>query len=246
MKKIRIVIPCYNEEKRFPSEDFLDFMQQTQADVSFCFVNDGSSDNTLELLHSMRAIYQDRITVLDLKKNVGKAEAVRLCLLANSGEEDIDFLAYLDADFATSPQELMRIYTKVIANSYIIMGIGSRWQHLGANIQRDTKRHYFGRIFATIASIILRLPIYDTQCGAKVIKREIVPEIFNTPFISRWLFDVEVLARIIRYYGLEDVKNRIIEVPLNEWLEKGNSKIKLKDMIFIPNELFKIYKKYRS
>jgi hypothetical protein len=122
--------------------------------------------------------------------------------------------------------------------------MGARWQRLGAEINRNTTRHYFGRFFATLASIILDLKVYDTQCGAKVIHHSLIDSITNEKFISKWLFDVEILARIIKQHGKNKTEASIIEYPLSKWTEIGGSKIKLLDLLKVPIELLHIYRKY--
>jgi dolichyl-phosphate beta-glucosyltransferase len=248
MSNLVIVIPCYNEVLRFPNKDFIDFLKKTSNQIFFCFVNDGSIDTTFEMLEKLQVLYSERIEILNLKQNVGKAEAVRsgINYMYNHQKIKGEYFAFLDADLATPLDELMIIYNKIKSNQKYKLVLGSRWQRLGANIERKVLRHYLGRIFATFASIILKLRVYDTQCGAKILHRTIINVTCKEAFISKWLFDVEILARIINKFGPIDAENILVEVPLNVWYEKGGSKLRLKDLINVPVDLIKIKYKYFS
>ncbi len=243
-KTLCVVVPCYNEAIRFPYEEFIDFLNRKSPQYFICLVNDGSSDETYPMLQKLANNYPDYVSVLNFQKNSGKAEAVRKALIHCSANTQFDYIAYLDADLATSFEELIVIFNEVTSKPDILLGMGARWQHLGANIQRDPSRHYFGRFFATMASLILKLPVYDTQCGAKIIKSDIIPEVFAKEFISKWIFDVEVIGRVIKKVGLERARKSIIEVPLRTWTEKGDSKITFRDLTRIPYDLFKIAREY--
>ena len=121
--------------------------------------------------------------------------------------------------------------------------MGSRIKLIGNKVNRSLKRHYFGRIFATIISqFILKVPIYDTQCGAKIFNSKVIDVLFDKPFQSKWLFDVELLLRLKNNnYNLQ---NTVVEIPLNEWTEMGNSKIKFTEVLSFPFQLIKIYFHY--
>ncbi|MCL2413617.1 MAG: hypothetical protein FWC98_05730, partial [Bacteroidales bacterium] len=121
---------------------------------------------------------------------------------------------------------------------------GLRLMRLGANVRRKTSRHFLGRIFATVASNVLKLPVYDTQCGAKLYKAELVPNLFDEKFTTRWLFDVEVLARYVRHYGSDRAKVNIYEYPVFAWEDKHGSQVKIKDFVKAPLELWKIKQRY--
>lgn len=241
MQKVCVVIPCFNEEKRFPVHYFLGCLNNN-PEYFFCLVNDGSTDNTTILLESIKSYREERIMVLDLKVNVGKAEAVRMGVFKALEWNTFSYIAYFDADFSTPLSELQGFLS--FGNKYYFI-VGSRIKHMGSIIERSNMEHYFGRAFSTLASNILHLPVYDTQCGAKLINAKIVPIIFKEPFISRWLFDIEIFARIITDFGYDKACQIIKEVPLSTWIEKGGSKIKPSYIFKIPFELLKIRLKYK-
>ena len=123
---------------------------------------------------------------------------------------------------------------------------GSRILRLGASIHRSFFRHYFGRVFATVASNILNIPVYDTQCGAKLFRAEHAELIFSEHFLSRWFFDVELFARSIELMGRQKTVHSIYEVPLSQWHDQGVSKVSWGSMIRTPIELLRIYYHYRN
>jgi hypothetical protein len=122
------------------------------------------------------------------------------------------------------------------------MVFGSRVKLLGRRIVRKPHRHYLGRIFATVVSNVLRLPVYDTQCGAKLFRRTSqLAVVLQNPFRSRWIFDVEILARFIHTCGIEYVKNSVYEYPLAEWCDIGGSKVKPGDFLKALGDLLRIW-----
>ncbi|NJM15510.1 MAG: hypothetical protein HC896_09200 [Bacteroidales bacterium] len=121
--------------------------------------------------------------------------------------------------------------------------MGSRIKRLGTSINRKSYRHYLGRLFATAAAKILRLGVYDTQCGAKLFHVSII-DIFNGPFVTKWLFDVELLARINKQFP-EVFSGKFIEYPLAAWEDVSGSKLKFSYYFKVPIELWRIHKKYK-
>jgi len=243
MQKICVIIPCYNEEARFPRNAFLEFLLSNN-EFHYCLVNDGSKDATATMLYELHKSAPERIKVLDFKKNGGKAEAVRHGMIEAIKWKTFDGLAYFDADFSAPLNQLYLLINAFKKNTDSFFILGSRVKRMGAIISRSPKRHYLGRIFSTFASIILKLPVYDTQCGAKLISSVEVSDIFAEPFISRWLFDIEIMARFIKKYGAEKCLQGLIEVPLEHWKEVGDSRIKSSHLIKIPLELLRIKRRY--
>lgn len=243
---IGIVIPCYNEEQRLPVEQITDLLRRDE-EIELCMVNDGSSDGTGQLLNDLALEYPERIKVLELEKNSGKAEAVRQGMLKMAEESDADYIGYFDADLATPLEEARKLIERVPLDSKVAMVAGSRVMLLGStNIQRSWYRHYFGRVFATTVSNMLDLPVYDTQCGAKMFKTGAVKDMFMEPFISKWLFDVELFYRCMIKYGRKEASERIHELNVSQWHEIGGSKIAPGFILKVPLELWKIKRNYAS
>lgn len=238
------IVPCYNEFERLSTEQFINVLRKNDT-IQFCFVNDASTDHTLDLLNGLKQSYPERVHVLDLRKNVGKAEAIRQGVLFMSRVTQSEFIAYLDADLSAPLTELLRLYT-IIQSEQLLFVFGSRVAIYGSKINRNFFRHYLGRVFATGASMVLNMVIYDTQCGLKIFHKDIAQELFEKPFISRWLFDIEIIARLKLNYNESEMLNLMKEVPLNEWIEKGDSKLRIRDLLRIPLLFIKIKYHYSN
>jgi glycosyltransferase involved in cell wall biosynthesis len=245
MQKICLIIPCYNEDKRFNKQHFLEFFLKNPL-IDFCFVNDGSSDNTEAMLSALSTTHSDRITLVNLRDNVGKAEAIRKAVLVCLDKGQYDYVGYIDADFSAPLYEVNHIiaFCKGELSHYIIAG--SRIKRLGAVIKRSPVRHYLGRVFATFASLLLKLPVYDSQCGLKLIRANIASALFKDPFITKWLFDLELWFRLRNLVGLESAGLQTLEVPLTDWQEKKGSKIQPAQFLKAPLNLVKIHFKYNT
>lgn len=227
MRSAVIVVPCYNEAARFDAGRFLAFAAAAPW-VRFVLVDDGSTDGTAAVLETLRQRAPASFEVLRLPTNSGKAEAVRRGLLAAcaAGPEAV---GYWDADLATPLDAIGDLAAVLDERPGVALVMGSRVKLLGRQIERSAVRHYCGRVFATAVSIILRLGVYDTQCGAKLFRMsEDLPALFAAPFRSRWIFDVEVLARMAaarRTRGLGPLEEAVCEYPLEVWCDVPGSKI---------------------
>jgi glycosyltransferase involved in cell wall biosynthesis len=222
-----IVIPCYNEERRLPEAELVRLIER--PGVRVLLVDDGSTDDTLTVLRDLARRHPDRIEVMALPGNRGKAEAVRAGLgRALTGGAEI--VAYADADMATPASELLRLVDVLLVSGARAV-LGARIARLGADIRRRQGRHYLGRMFATLASAVLREAVYDTQCGAKVFRAGAALEAaVAEPFHSRWAFDVELIGRLAVHAGGVKAAG-IIEEPLRRWGDIEGSKIRFLQMV---------------
>ena len=220
-----VVVPCFNEAARL-DPDKLDVLA-TAAEARVLAVDDGSTDDTAARLDKLVSGDRDRYELLALGANHGKGEAVRRGLLA-AVEAGADLVAYCDADFATPPAEVARLVATLRAHDDAGVVLGSRVALMGSDIHRSAFRHYTGRLFATAGSLVLGVPVYDTQCGAKAFRvTGALRESLATPFVSRWAFDVELLGRLLRHGDAAppDGAGRFVELPLRQWREPGGSKL---------------------
>lgn len=242
-----IVVPCYNEAERLPVEAFQGFARRTRG-IRFLFVDDGSTDATFDVLRALKASSPDSFDVLALAANAGKGEAVRHGFLA-ALESDPDYVGFWDADLATPLEAIPEFRDVLDGRPDIEMAFGARVRLLGRAIRRNRLRHLLGRLFAITASLFLRVDIYDTQCGAKLFRvTPDLPVLFQEPFATRWIFDVEIIARLMRARtGTErpQVRDIVYEVPLSEWRDAAGSKIKVRDFVIAIFGMIDILRKYR-
>jgi len=242
-QRVVIVVPCYNESNRLPVTLFEDFLADPQCGC--VFVDDGSTDGTLNVLDSIRAGREEHVSVVRCPSNRGKAEAVRYGI-QHALEKDADFYGFWDADLATPLGAVWDFCSVLEREPAVDMVFGSRVRLLGRHIERRALRHYAGRAFATVVSWVLRLPVYDTQCGAKIFRsRDLVGKLFERPFLSRWVFDVELIARYIQVTGSPQIAAKgIYECPLHEWTDVAGSRLKLSDFGVAFWDIVRIYRKY--
>jgi len=241
-----IVVPCYNEADRLDADTFTAYAAAGPR-VSFLFVNDGSTDNTAAVLEALHRSNPSVFDVHSMERNLGKAEAVRVGML-KAFEGGAAIVGFWDADLSTPLRELDCFLDLLEQRPDIEMVFGARINLLGRSINRKLSRHYIGRIFATVVATVLGLPIYDTQCGAKLFRANNgFVELLREPFLSKWIFDVEIIARsIAARHGTDrpSVRDTVYELPLREWNDVDGSKLRLRDFVIGSGDFLRIYRKY--
>ncbi len=235
---VGVVIPCYNEADRLSSDAFKDFASKNLG-YHLCFVNDGSTDNTLEVLEQLRKGSENTISVYNCEKNGGKAEAVRQGVLHLTKDSQFDYIGYLDADLSTDFRDFDALVKTIEKSDFKIVS-GSRISRMGADITKESARKIISKTINLIIQRILMMPFKDTQCGAKIMDREIASTMFNKKFITRWLFDVEIFMRMKKKYGKNEVQKLICEQPLKRWIHADGSKLSMKDSLKIVGQLAQI------
>ena len=241
--KVVIIIPCYNEAERLDTNNFIDYLSQN-THLHFIFVDDGSTDNTNLIINQIISKFDSLVSLLINETNKGKAESVRLGVI-ESYKMNPDYVGFLDADLATPIEEIDNLLKIIKKDKTKEVVFSSRIQLIGNGIKRKFFRHFIGRIFATCVSLLLKIQIYDTQCGAKIFSKKICEVIFVERFISPWLFDVELFAWLLNVYGMEKTIQMSYEHPVSKWIDIDGSKVKPIFFLKAPFELLKIALHYK-
>ncbi len=210
-----ILIPAYNEEARIEPvlRDYAQFFQRNYSGKCRIFVVlNGCTDDTLGVVRRVAADFPE-VRALEFRSAIGKGGALIEGLrLASLG----DVIGYTDADGATPPRAFLDLVKKIGAADCVI---GSRWIPGAVIHQSQTgKRQFASRAFHLIVQLLFWMNIRDTQCGAKVIKREVVEKIHEKLLIADMAFDINLLVAIKR------AGFKILEVP-TEWTDKAGSKV---------------------
>ncbi|MDE1160576.1 MAG: glycosyltransferase family 2 protein [Acidobacteriaceae bacterium] len=228
--RLSIVIPAYNEAQRI--EDTLErvvlAVAQRQWDAEVLVVDDGSTDETIDIIHRWMDRYQ-YIKLVQNPGNRGKGFSVRNGLLQAAGE----IVMFTDADLSAPIEEAERLFKALEAGADV--AIGSRWLDKQRQIvHQPLYRRFFGRCFNYVTRKFIGLPYKDTQCGFKAFKHDAAQVIFRLQTIERWGFDPEILfiARRLRF--------KIVEVPVT-WGHDERSRISyLKDGMKMLEEMAQI------
>jgi glycosyltransferase involved in cell wall biosynthesis len=241
--RVALVVPCYIEAARLAPATFLAFLPPRPW-LTLLFVDDGSHDGTVGMLESIEAACAGQVRVLRLA-HAGKAEAVRAGVVEAAGWQP-DYIGFWDADLSTPLEALDDFVALARRRPDVDLLLGSRVNLMGRENQRSSARHYVSRIFATAASIALDLPVYDTQCGAKVLRvNEATATLFAEPFRSPWIFDVELIARYLRLSagpGEPPRRDRLYELVVPAWHDVPGSKLRWHDFARAAVELAHIWR----
>ena len=225
-----IIIPAYNESARIPATltAVLECIRAHHWLAEVVVVNDGSTDNTVEVVRSFMASAPE-LRILENPGNRGKGYSVRSGMIDARGE----VLLFTDSDLSAPIEEAERLFAAIEAGAQI--AIGSRWLEAGRQTHRQPfYRQFFGRCFNGVTRMVMGLPFADTQCGFKAFTREAAQAIFPRQTITRWGFDPEILFIAIKH------GYRVAEVPVS-WAHDERSRVSyLKDGLKMLEEILTI------
>ena len=237
---IALVVPCYNEARRFNLGDWKRVAEL--PGISLIFVNDGSTDDTQKVLRGM--CDESGARYVHLPSNLGKSEAVRLGMLSAFEDGDHEFTAvgFIDSDGAFSLKEIeriMSIFHQRTSSPYDFDCVwSSRVVLAGRMVKRTKTRYYLGRIVASLVTSRISECPYDTQSGLKIWKMSTeLRQTIQQPFETRWLFEIEIMKR---WQKMHHRKICIWEEPLEYWKDVSGSKIGFKESFRIIKEIIKI------
>jgi len=220
---ISIVIPAYNEEKRIPKTleaygAFFSNLKKTQEikDFEIIIVINNTTDNTIGVVKRFKSKFKE-INYLNFKEG-GKGFAVKEGFKAAIDHQS-DLIGFVDADLATPPNAFYGLVRHIRDADGIV---ASRYLK-GSQItpKFSFRRVVVAKIFNLIVRALFFLNFSDTQCGAKLFKREALKKIIPWLTISQWAFDIDLL------YQCKRMGFKIKEIP-TQWKEMEESKLDLK------------------
>ena len=230
METYSFILPAYNESERLTSSlpKVLSYVRQRQLDAEIIVVNDGSKDDTADIVRKF-ADADPCIRLLENPGNRGKGYSVRNGMLHARG----DILLFSDTDLSSPIYEADKLFAALRDGADV--AIGSRW--LRRELQTEPQplvRQLYGRLFNLGLRIFLGLNFKDTQCGFKAFTREAAHVIFPRQQIERWGFDPEILFLARKF------KLKTVEVPV-EWAHDHRSKISpLRDGLRMGSEVLQV------
>ena len=237
-KKISIIIPAYNEEKRIEKtirtyhQFFLEKQQQTGLAFEFVIVLNGCKDNTIGVVEGIRNdVTTNTIVIIDIPQ-AGKGLAIKTGF-ADALTRNNDLIGFVDADMATQPAAFYDLVTNMNGNDGVI---ASRYMP-GAEISppRPAYKRYGSRlIYEPLVWLFLGLSYYDLQCGAKLFKREVLSVVVPQLIITQWAFDTELL------YLCKKNGFRVKEIP-TVWQDQADSKLTLGSGMRMLGAIIKIW-----
>jgi glycosyltransferase involved in cell wall biosynthesis len=209
-----IVIPAYNESERIALtlERVLTHVRERNWNAEILVVNDGSSDNTADIVRRFAAQHGN-LALIENPGNRGKGYSVRNGMLHASGE----VVLFSDADLSSPIEEADKLFAALAAGADV--AIGSRWLRTELQTQRQPlHRQLLGRVFNLLLRVVLGLHYRDTQCGFKAFTRRATHLIFPLQHIERWGFDPEILF-LAHKFGL-----KVQEEPV-QWAHREGTRI---------------------
>lgn len=212
-----IVLPCYKEHDRLPGY-LQDLKKQlTGLAVELIIVDDGSPAESFNLLKSKIAGLLNAFVKLErYENNQGKGFAIAYGIGLAKGR----IVGFVDSDGAIPAHEVRNALDYYIKNDQYDMLVFSRIKMLGKSVERSFMRHLSGRIFVTIISLLFGIPVYDSQCGFKLFKKEIYELLKCKITDTRWVWDTQLL--ILFYINNRQIK----EIPI-DWKDIAGSKVKI-------------------
>ena len=221
---IKIVIPAFRESTRIGNyvSELTAAIATRALPFNILVVDDGSGLAELKKTEAVLAPflknYPTIVHLLALPENQGKGGAIK------AGWDDLrfpaEYLAFVDADGSVPAAETIRFLEQVPGSGEKTCLFGSRIKMLGRTIHRSLFRHLIGRVFATLVSVSLDLPIYDSQCGCKVIPAHAYQRIRSVLQENGFAFDVELTAALMAAGCV------VREVPV-DWSDVPGSKLAL-------------------
>lgn len=221
--KLSLIIPAYNEEGRIESVllDYCNYFPNQEIIV----VCNGCGDNTPNIVRRLCSKYS-QIKFLDFEEKLGKGRAIIEGFKAAGGDK----VGFVDADESVGPDDVKRMYDALVNIDGVIASRKLKDSRILVN--QPLRRRIASKTFNILVRMIFGLHFKDTQCGAKVFKKEAITSVVNELTTRGFEFDVELL------WKLKKKGCRVAEFPIT-WKHSEGSTFSLWNA---PGMLFSLLK----
>lgn len=215
--KLSVVVPCYNEEKRFKVgfAHYCAYLKKQKYSWELIFVNDGSTDKTLELMKELKAVNKN-IKIVTYPKNHGKGYAICQGIKAAKG----DYILFTDLDHSVPISTIESFYKYFDDGADVVIG-SRRVRDAKILVHQKPFREILGRGFTFLVRLLVDFKIRDATCGFKAFRREVAKKIFPKLTVFDWAFDAEIIY-LCQKFGL-----RLAQAPVS-WSDVKDTKVNLK------------------
>jgi len=233
---LSIVIPCYKEEKRLEPglSRAVDYLSSHVHDrFEMIFVNDGSTDRTVEILEAAKRRYADiPIEIISYSPNRGKGYAVKSGVLHSHGDQ----VLVMDSDFSIELSEMFK-FLEALDSADIV--IGTKKHRLTETLRpQNPLRRFLGKGYTILTNIVLGLRFTDITCSFKAFRGKVARDIFERQRINRWSYDSETL------FLAKKLKYTVQELPVKWHHEEHSSVSPFIDTLRSSRELLAILSNY--
>ena len=209
MKKLSVVIPCYNEQETIAI--YLNEMKKIESELplafEYIFINDGSKDDTLLILREVADRY-DNVNFISFSRNFGKEAALLAGLKATTG----DFVTVMDVDLQDPPELLPQMYQK-IQEGYDIVGT-RRSSRTGEPVIRS----FFAKKFYQVINQISDTEMVDGARDFRLMTRQVVDAILELDEVNRFSKGIFSWVGFDTYYiSYENRERSAGETTWNFW-----------------------------
>jgi len=210
-----LIIPAYNEENRIKDtlEAYRDELHKSSIDFEIIVEMDGCTDRTPEIVKELATKFPE-IKFIEFKERLGKGGGILKGFEVAKGS----IVGFVDADCSVPPQEFVKLL-KEIKNGFD-GAIASRRAEGSIVKNQPLLRKVLSKCFNIYVRLMFGLPFKDTQCGAKVFRREVLEKILPQLNMKGFAFDVNLLY-LVHKHGF-----KIKEVGVS-WIDKYGSKVKI-------------------
>lgn len=205
--KVGLIIPCYNISSKIDIHK-IEFLINTYKNFHLCFINNGSKDDSLSTLNSLRDKYLNRIAVIDVKKKLLKTAAIRVGTRFYYSNYIVDYVGIIDIDLSIDYKEFSNLLDKLHNKRNLIMVLGSRNTKI-KNIRKNLINTLLMSFLINFSTRLFKIPHKIMEFDIIIFRAKYIPIMYSSEFISEYTPNIEIFLRLKKYFKSKEIMNYI-------------------------------------